>query len=155
MKFMVNGALTVGTLDGANIEMAEAVGRENIFTFGLTADRVMDLQRRGYRPADYIASCPALKEILKMVRSDFFSPNEPGIFNPLVSTIADTDYFMVCADFDPYLKAQEAISREYQSPDEWARKAVLNVAKSGRFSSDRTIVEYARDIWNVPYSKMK
>ncbi len=155
MKFMVNGALTVGTLDGANIEMAKAVGAENIFTFGLKADEVRALQEKGYVPQDFIARSPVLAEIFKMLKSGFFSPVDPGMFMPLIDNLMHSDPFLVCADFDAYCAIQQKISAAYLNPEEWTKKAILNVARSGKFSSDRTITEYAREIWKIPFSKPK
>lgn len=153
MKFMVNGALTIGTLDGANIEMAEAVGIDNMFIFGLRADEVHKLRQLGYKPQDYIDASAALAEIFHLIDSNFLSPVEFGLFDPIVQSLRSLDYFLVCADFDSYCKAQDAVSKVYNNRDEWIEKAILNVAKSGRFSSDRTVQEYARDIWNVPWDK--
>jgi starch phosphorylase len=150
MKFMVNGALTVGTLDGANIEIAEEVGPENIFTFGLTVEDVQALSQKGYRPGSIIQSSPVLLEIIKLIQHNFFSPSEPGIFYPLIEELMHTDRYFVCADFGPFCETQEKIAANYRNPKSWTEKAVLNVARSGKFSSDRTIAEYARDIWHVP-----
>ncbi len=149
MKFMVNGALTVGTLDGANIEIAEAVGKENIFIFGLTVDEIQSLYRQGYHPRPFIERSPFLKEIFRMIRSNFFSVMEPGIFEPLVGSLTEHDPYFVCADFDSYCHVQDLISQNYIHEKSWAEKAIINVAKSGKFSSDRTIMEYARDIWDI------
>lgn len=150
MKFMVNGALTVGTLDGANIEIAEAVGRENIFTFGLNAQEVLALRAGGYDPGSAIEKSPVLKEIFRMIRSNFFSHLEPRIFDPLVASLVQSDSFLVCADFEAYCAIQDVISKNYQNQGDWMRKAIINVAKSGKFSSDRTIAEYAQNIWDIP-----
>ena len=150
MKFMMNGALTVGTHDGANIEIADAVGEENIFTFGLTVQEVLKIKSAGYDPQKFIRKSPYLGQIFQMIQNNFFSPMELGIFDPLVHNLSVTDPFMVCADFDAYCAVQDRISEEYQDQDKWTEKAILNVAKSGKFSSDRTIAEYARDIWNIP-----
>lgn len=150
MKFMMNGALTVGTHDGANIEIAEAVGAENVFMFGLKTNEILKLKNRGYDPKAFIQKSPRLKEIFDMIHNNFFSPMEPGIFEPLVQNLTGPDPFFVCADFDAYCAIQEKISEEYQDQDKWTEKAILNVAQSGRFSSDRTILEYAKDIWNIP-----
>jgi starch phosphorylase len=147
---MMNGALTVGTHDGANIEIAEAVGPENIFMFGLNAQEVLELKKRGYEPNFFIQKSPRLKEILYMMRNNFFSPMESGIFEPLANNLMFSDPYLVCADFEAYCAVQDKISEEYQDQDKWTEKAILNVANSGRFSSDRTISEYAKDIWNVP-----
>jgi len=155
MKFMMNGALTVGTLDGANIEMAEAVGKDNIFIFGLTSEEVQALYRRGYHPQDYIDKSPMLRQIFRMIRSNFFSPIEPDIFKPLTDQLSQVDPFLVCADFDAYCAIQDKISRNYLDQEDWVGKAVMNVAKSGKFSSDRTIMEYAREIWDIGYQQPK
>lgn len=153
MKFMVNGALTIGTYDGANIEMAEAVGKENIFLFGLSFDQVRKLKAKGYRPQEYIQQIPRLKEILALIRNNFFSPQELRLFDPLVENISNYDEFLVCADFAEYCQTQELISREYQNKGAWTKKSIENVARSGYFSSDRTIQEYAKEIWRVPYDR--
>ena len=155
MKFMMNGALTVGTHDGANIEIAEEVGADNIFMFGLKAHEAQELKNRGYDPNFFIQQSPHLKEILSMMRNNFFSPMEPGIFEPLVNNLMFSDPFLVCADFESYCAVQDRISEEYQDQDKWTEKAILNVAKSGKFSSDRTIAEYAKDIWNIPVEMPK
>ncbi|OQA56336.1 MAG: Glycogen phosphorylase [Candidatus Omnitrophica bacterium ADurb.Bin277] len=149
MKFMMNGALTVGTHDGANIEIAEAVGPDNIYMFGLRDEEVFELRNRGYDPGAYIQKSPQLREIFHMIGSNFFSPAERGIFEPLVQNLTVSDPFLVCADFEAYAAIQQKISEDYQNKDLWTERAILNVAKSGRFSSDRTICEYARDIWGV------
>ena len=150
MKFMMNGALTVGTYDGANIEIAEEVGDENIYMFGLKAQEALKIKSEGYDPQRFIHKSPCLGQIFQMIQNNFFSPMELGIFDPLVHNLSVTDPFMVCADFDAYCAVQDRISEEYQDQDKWTEKAILNVAKSGKFSSDRTIAEYARDIWNIP-----
>lgn len=155
MKFMMNGALTVGTHDGANIEIAEAVGPENIFMFGLKAREALSLKGRGYYPGAFIERSPRLKEIFHMIRNNFFSLMEPGIFDPLVHNLTVADPFLVCADFESYCAVQNQISEEYQNQDKWIERAIVNVAKSGRFSSDRTILEYCRDVWGVPLTKQK
>lgn len=152
MKFMVNGALTVGTLDGANIEILDAVGADNIFIFGLESDEALAL-RSHYNPQYYIDRSPVLKEIIQLVRSNFFSPVEFGLFEPIVSNILSNDYFLVAADFDSYCEIQEKISATYRNAAKWTKKSIINTANSGKFSSDRTIEEYAKDIWNVPYLK--
>ena len=149
MKFMLNGALTVGTLDGANIEMAELLGPENIFIFGLKSDEVEQLKNHGYNPQEYITHSFILKEIFHLLMSHFFCPYDPGLFDPIIQSIYYTDPFLICADFNSYCQAQEAVSMAYQDKTEWTKKSILNVAKAGNFSSDRTIREYARDIWKV------
>lgn len=152
MKFMVNGALTIGTLDGANIEIAEEIGSENIFIFGLNAREVHQIRSRGYNPQDYIAASPELQEIIRLVQSNFLSPVEFGLFDPIVNNMLYTDYFLVCADFDSYCKAQRAVSKAYSHKTDWTKKSIINVANSGKFSSDRAIREYADEIWKVPYT---
>ncbi len=148
MKFMMNGALTVGTRDGATIEMAEEAGEENFFLFGLTAEQVEN-SRSWYRPYWHYDNEPETRAALDLIFSDYFSRNEPGIFSPLRDTLLNGDYYMHLADLTSYCRAQEDAGALYANPGEWARKAILNVASSGKFSSDRTIAEYARDIWKA------
>jgi starch phosphorylase len=152
MKFMMNGALTIGTLDGANIEIAQMVGPENIFIFGLKAHEVGALKYSGYQPRQYIDKSPMLREIFKLIQSGFFSPYDTNLFTPIVQSLMESDPFLVCADFDSYCQTQDQVSRMYLKKDEWTRKSIINVAQCGYFSSDRTIREYAKDIWNVPVS---
>ncbi|MCP4650793.1 MAG: glycogen/starch/alpha-glucan phosphorylase [PVC group bacterium] len=149
MKFMVNGALTIGTLDGANIEMAREVGKENMFIFGLQAKQVEQLKIEGYSPCDYIEKAPMLKEIIHLIQSNFFSPVEQGIFEPIVRNLLDIDPFFVCADFDSYCAMQDQVSSVYRNTEEWTKRSIINVAKSGKFSSDRTIHQYAQEIWGL------
>ncbi|MFA6610624.1 MAG: glycogen/starch/alpha-glucan family phosphorylase, partial [Candidatus Omnitrophota bacterium] len=151
MKFMVNGALTIGTLDGANVEMVEEVGKDNIFMFGLKADEVLELRSQGYDPREFIENSPMLKEVMDLIQSNFFSPVEFGCFSPITNNMLYTDYFLVCADFDSYCRMQDNVSKAYKRGSEWTEKCIINVARSGKFSSDRTIEEYAKEIWNVPY----
>ncbi len=149
MKFMMNGALTVGTRDGATIEMAEEAGEENFFLFGLTAEQVQD-SRGWYNPQWHYDNEPETRAALDLIFSDYFSRNEPGVFAPLRDVLlTNGDYYMHLADLTSYCRAQEALGALYANPGEWARKAILNVASSGKFSSDRTIAEYARDIWKA------
>nr|MBP9733449.1 glycogen/starch/alpha-glucan phosphorylase [Candidatus Omnitrophota bacterium] len=149
MKFMLNGALTIGTLDGANVEMAEEVGMDNIYIFGLKVDEVRRLKGEGYRPQDCIQKSPMLSEILELIRQNLLSPREPDLFRPILDSLTGSDPYLVCADFDAYCKMQDRVSGEYQKRDLWLTKSVLNTARSGKFSSDRTIREYAHDIWHV------
>lgn len=149
MKFMMNGAVTIGTLDGANIEIREEVGDENFFLFGLTAEEV-ETTRRSYDPEGIIANDPALQEVLALLASNHFSQFEQGIFDPIIHAMRGPyDPWMTVADFDGYRKAQALATEAYADPDRWARMAILNTARSGRFSSDRTIAEYNRDIWKL------
>ena len=149
MKFMMNGALTVGTRDGATIEMAEEAGEENFFLFGLTAEQVAS-SRSWYNPHWHYENEPEIRAALDLIFSDHFSPGEPGIFEPLRNVLlTHGDYYMHLADLTSYIQAQERLGELYADSESWARKAILNVAGSGKFSSDRTIAEYANDIWGV------
>jgi starch phosphorylase len=149
MKFMMNGAVTIGTRDGATIEMAREAGEENFFLFGLTADQVAD-SRGWYDPRWHYAHDPETREVIDLIASDHFNPREPGIFSPIRETLLTAgDYYMHLADLVSYTAAQTRIGADYRNPRSWARKSIMNVAASGRFSSDRTIAEYAAGIWNV------
>jgi len=149
MKFMMNGALTLGTRDGATIEMAEAAGEENFFLFGLTAQNVAD-SRGWYNPYWHYENEPETRAALDLIFSDYFSRNEPAVSSELRDTLLTRgDHYMHLADLKSYLDADGKLLELYAAPDVWARKAVLNVAASGKFSSDRTIAEYAKEIWNV------
>jgi len=148
MKFMMNGALTIGTRDGATIEMAQEAGEENFFLFGLTAEQVIG-SRGSYNPRWHYEQEPETRKAIDLIFSDYFSQNEPGVFEPLREVLLNRDYYMHLADLKSYLEADDALRALYADPSEWARKAILNVAGSGKFSSDRTIAEYAADIWNV------
>ena len=149
MKFALNGALTIGTLDGANIEIKEEVGDENIFIFGLTADEVQEKKNSGYRPMEHYERNPALKHVIDMIGSGYFSPSNPELFKPIVDSLLQNDPYMLLADFESYVDCQERVSQAYLDQEEWTRKSILNVARIGKFSSDRTIAEYAREIWNA------
>ncbi|WP_088347179.1 MULTISPECIES: glycogen/starch/alpha-glucan phosphorylase [Rhodomicrobium] len=149
MKLALNGALTIGTLDGANVEIREHVGAENIFIFGLTADEVL-ATREGFDPAKAIAASPALRKTFDAIAEGAFSPGEPGRYHGLIEGLIQRDYFLVTADFDAYAAAQGDVDRVYADPATWVRKAILNTAHAGWFSSDRTIRGYASDIWGIP-----
>jgi len=148
MKFMMNGALTIGTRDGATIEMAEAAGEDNFFLFGLTADEVAD-SRGWYNPHWHYEHEPETRKALDLIFSDHFNPKEPGIFEPLREPLIGRDHYMHLADLTAYLEADRRLLELYADPQEWTRKAILNIASSGKFSSDRTIAEYAAEIWGV------
>jgi starch phosphorylase len=149
MKFMMNGALTIGTRDGATIEMAEEAGEENFFLFGLTAQQVAD-SRGWYNPRWHYDNELETRAALDLIFSDHFSRNEPGVFGPLRNTLLNGgDHYMHLADLKSYLQADENLTGLYARSDDWARKAILNVAGSGKFSSDRTIAEYSAQIWNA------
>ena len=149
MKFMMNGALTIGTRDGATIEMAQEAGEENFFLFGLTADQVAG-SRGWYNPHWHYENEPETRTALDLIESNHFSRHEPGIFNTLRDTLlTHGDYYMHLADLKSYLDADQRLVELYADGDNWARKAILNIAGSGKFSSDRTIAEYAAQIWNA------
>ena len=150
MKFALNGALTIGTLDGANVEIAEAVGDDNIFIFGLTAEEVAEHKVRGYNPRAFVERSPGLQRVIEFLSGDELTPGEPGLFRQLLADLLSYDRFMLLADFDAYLAAQELVDSAYRDPEAWTRKAILNVARCGRFSSDRSVQEYAERIWKVP-----
>ena len=155
MKFALNGALTVGTLDGANIEIRDAVGPENFFLFGLTADEVIRKQAEGYRPRDYYESDQELRDVLDLIASGFFCPEDPTLFRPLVGSLLDEDRYLVLADFRSYVQAQDRVVKAYKDTEAWTKMAIRNVARVGRFSSDRTIREYANEIWGVSPVKVE
>ena len=150
MKLQLNGALTIGTLDGANVEILEEVGQDNIFIFGMKTEEVL-ARRPSYNPRDFYESDPDLRRAIDMIARDYFSMVEPGIFLPLVRSLLDEgDRYMLLAEFRSYVEAQEQVAATWVKSNEWDRKAILNVAHAGKFSADRTIREYARDIWNLP-----
>lgn len=149
MKFALNGALTIGTLDGATVEIAERVGRNNIFLFGLTAEEVEAKKREGYRPWEYAEQSPRLKRVLEFLLSGELPPHDADTFRPLVDDLLSRDPYLLLADFDAYLEAQEKVDAVYRNQDEWTRRAILNVASCGYFSSDRSIREYADRIWRL------
>lgn len=156
MKFMLNGALTIGTLDGANVEMAEEMGNENIFIFGMTVDEVEALKRKGYNANDYYNSNPEIKQLIDQIQNGFFSPGNPDEFKDIVDILLKWDRFFLLADYEAYIKAQEEVNHVYENQNKWLEKAIHNIASSGKFSSDRTITDYGRDIWGVEpnYNKL-
>ena len=149
MKFMINGALTIGTLDGANVEMRDEVGAENFFLFGLTESEVEKVKSDGYRPAVYIDSNDELRAVLDLIASGAFSHGDTEVFKSLADNLRYDDPFLVCADFASYLAAQEQVSAAWLDKDAWTKMSILNTARSGKFSSDRAIAEYCDEIWNV------
>ncbi|GMV06537.1 MAG: alpha-1,4 glucan phosphorylase [Gemmatimonadota bacterium] len=149
MKFSMNGALTIGTLDGANVEIRDAVGPENFFQFGLTADEVRAAQAAGYHPRDHVDGDAELRAALELVASGAFSPDDPGLFLPLVNALLYHDAFMLLADYRPYVDCQARVDAAWLDPEAWSRMSILNVARIGRFSSDRSIREYCEKIWRV------
>jgi len=149
MKFALNGALTIGTLDGANVEIKEEVGDENIFIFGKTVDDVDHLRREGYNPWDYYNANQELKMALDQIRDGFFN-DDTDLFNPIINSLLNKgDYFLVLADYEAYINKQAEVDELYKNQEEWYRKALLNTARVGKFSSDRTIRDYAKEIWKV------
>lgn len=150
MKLALNGALTIGTLDGANVEIREEVGEDNIFIFGLTSQGVADLRQRGYNPWDYYNQNSELKQVLDMISSGYFCQEKPDLFQPIMDTLTHHgDHYLLLADYADYILCQNRVDELYRNPEEWTRKAILNVANMGKFSSDRTINEYAEEIWGV------
>lgn len=149
MKFQMNGALTIGTLDGANVEIREEVGAENFFLFGLTAPEVLARKASGYQPRDLYHSNPELKEVVDAIAGGFFSGGDRGMFEPLVRSLMERDEFMLFADYQSYLECQAQAGEAFLDTARWRRMSLLNAARSGKFSSDRSIREYARDIWHV------
>jgi starch phosphorylase len=149
MKFALNGALTIGTLDGANVEIREAVGGENFFLFGLTAEQVEASRRAGYQPRYHYDRHADLREALDQIGSGFFSPGDRGLFAPIVESLLAHDPWLVLADFAAYVEAQREVERAWRDTERWTRMSILNVARSGFFSSDRAIAQYAKEIWGV------
>ncbi len=149
MKFMMNGALTIGTRDGATIEMAGAAGEENFFLFGLTAEQVAET-RGWYSPQWHYDNDPETRAALDLIAADHFSKHEPGIFNPILDTLLrQGDYYLHLADLKSYSEAHARLGELYADKEAWSRKVVLNIAASGNFSSDRTIAQYAKEIWQA------
>jgi starch phosphorylase len=149
MKFAMNGALTIGTLDGANVEIREAVGEENFFLFGLTVDEIRALRAGGYRPRALCESDPELRCVVDALADGTFSRGDRELFQPIVESLLGEDPWMLVADFRSYLDAQAAVERAYLDPARWTRMSILNAARMGCFSSDRSIADYCRDVWRV------
>ncbi len=149
MKFALNGALTIGTLDGANIEIRDLVGHENFFLFGLDAQEVMAMKSRGYHPYDWYANNRALKRAVDAIAAGVFSRGDSTLFRPLLDALLHHDEYLVFADYQAYIDCQDRVAQVYRDPDTWTRMAILNTARTGFFSSDRTIREYANDVWGV------
>ena len=149
MKFCMNGSLTIGTLDGANIEIRNSVGAENFFSFGLTAEEVYALRNSGYDPMAYYQDNPTLRSVIELINGGFFSRGDSDLFRPLIDGLLYRDQYMVFADFQAYLDCQAQVDAAYADPDHWTRMSILNCARSGMFSSDRTISEYSDDMWHI------
>lgn len=155
MKFMLNGALTIGTMDGANVEMAEEAGEENFFIFGMRVEDVERMDQRGYNAQEYYDRIPELRQIIEQLSSGFFSPKQPDLFKDIVNMLMHHDRFKVFADYEEYIKCQDKVSELYKNPRDWTRMVIRNIATSGKFSSDRTIAQYAREIWGVEPSRQR
>ncbi|HEX6239518.1 MAG TPA: glycogen/starch/alpha-glucan phosphorylase [Polyangiales bacterium] len=149
MKFAMNGALTIGTLDGANVEIREEVGAENFFLFGLTTEQVNEVRSAGYHPREHYERNEELRECIDMLQSGYFSRGDRSLFEPVLQRMLDRDDYMLLADFPSYIEAQRKVSEAYQDRERWTRMSIINAAKSGKFSSDRSIREYCADIWRV------
>ncbi|KAG9475372.1 glycogen phosphorylase, muscle form [Eleutherodactylus coqui] len=155
MKFMLNGALTIGTMDGANVEMAEEAGENNLFIFGMRVPDVERMDREGYNARSYYERLPELRQVIDQLNSGYFSPKQPDLFKDIVNMLMNHDRFKVFADYEDYIRCQESVSALYKNTKEWTRKVIYNIAGSGKFSSDRTIAQYAREIWGVEPSTLK
>ncbi|MGL5034841.1 MAG: glycogen/starch/alpha-glucan family phosphorylase, partial [Microcystaceae cyanobacterium] len=155
MKFSMNGALTIGTLDGANVEIREEVGAENFFLFGLTTPEVTSLQQTGYRPQDYYQQNEDLKAVIDLINSGFFSHGDTNLFRPLTDNLLYGDPYFLLADYASYIEAQNQVSEAYKDQNKWAKMSILNVARMGKFSSDRAVREYCHEIWNVDSVKIE
>jgi starch phosphorylase len=149
MKFSMNGALTIGTLDGANVEIREEVGPENFFLFGLTVEQVVELKHDGYNPRHYYESNPGLKQVIDQIAAGDFSSGNQDLFRPMVDSLLGSDEYLLMADYQSYVECQQKVSRAYLDQEHWSRMSILNTARMGKFSSDRSIREYARNIWHV------
>lgn len=149
MKLALNGAMTIGTLDGANIEIREEVGAENFFIFGMNTDEVTELRQRGYRPRDYYESNMELKQVLDMIANGFFNFGDPDRYKGLVENLLNVDHYLLLADYESYINVQKEVDELYKDQEQWTRKTLLNTARMGKFSIDRTVSEYAEKIWDV------
>ncbi|KAA0718197.1 Glycogen phosphorylase, liver form [Triplophysa tibetana] len=155
MKFMLNGALTIGTMDGANVEMAEEAGEENLFIFGMRVEEVAEMDKEGYDAMEYYENLPELKQAIDQIKMGYFSPTQPEMFSDIINMLFHHDRFKVFADYESYVKCQERVSALYKDQTEWTRMVIKNIAASGKFSSDRTIKEYATEIWGVEPTDLK
>jgi len=149
MKFALNGALTIGTLDGANVEIKSEVGDDNIFIFGMTADEIMAARKNGYTPIKYYETNPGLKQVIDMLSSNYFNKNEPGIFEPIINELLYRDYYFVMKDYEAYITAQKRVEIAYMNSEMWTKMSIINSARMEKFSSDRAIREYSDEIWHI------
>jgi starch phosphorylase len=145
----MNGALTIGTLDGANVEIREEVGAENFFLFGLTVEEVIEMKSRGYSPRRYYESNADLREAIDLIGSGHFSGGDANLFKPLVDSLLNHDEYMLFADYQSYVDCQDRVSKTFHDQEHWTRMSILNVARSGKFSSDRSIRDYCERIWKA------
>uniref|UniRef100_A0AC34QWW4 Alpha-1,4 glucan phosphorylase n=1 Tax=Panagrolaimus sp. JU765 TaxID=591449 RepID=A0AC34QWW4_9BILA len=155
MKFMLNGALTIGTMDGANVEMAEEMGEENMFIFGMKVEQVEELQRKGYNSMDFINKNQELSECIDQIDSGYFTPDTPDVLRDLANSLKYHDRFLVCADYESFIKKQDEVSQVYDDRQKWIKMALHNIASSGKFSTDRTITEYSQQIWGIEPNAIK
>jgi starch phosphorylase len=155
MKFALNGALTVGTLDGANIEIRERVGPENFFLFGLTTEQVFALKAQGYNPMAYYDANAELKQVIDRIASGHFSNGDTALFKPLLDSLLNHDEYLLFADYQAYLDCHDSAIRAYQDPEAWTRMSILNTARSGFFSSDRAMRQYCEEIWKAKPVEVK
>lgn len=155
MKFALNGALTLGTLDGANVEILDNVGKDHIFIFGNTVEQVEALRREGYRPFDYYQNDEQLREVIDQIIRGDFSPEEPNRYHSLIQGLQYHDYYQSFADFRSYVEAQKTVDKKYQDRDAWIASTIQNMVNMGFFSSDRTILEYAKNIWKIEPLKLE
>jgi starch phosphorylase len=149
MKFAMNGALTIGTLDGANVELREQVGPDQFFLFGLSVAEVAALKAKHYRPRDYYEANEELREAIDQIANGFYSPEQPGLFRSITDEWLWHDQYMLLADYAGYVECQDRVSVAYRNQEEWTRMSILNAARAGYFSSDRSIREYCEDLWRV------
>jgi len=149
MKLALNGALTIGTMDGANVEIREEVGDENIFIFGLLADQVVKLKAEGYNPKDSYKQNAELKKVVDMIATNYFNPKEIGIFDEMIRGLINVDYYCLFADYQSYIDMQDQVAKLYQKKEAWTKKSIYNVARCAKFSSDRSVKEYSEKIWKV------
>ena len=149
MKFAMNGALTIGTLDGANIEIRDAVGHENFFLFGLTAPQVVETRNAGYHPRSIYESNPMLREVVDSLASGQFSRGDRNLFRPLIDGLLNSDPYLLFADYQSYVDCQDQVSATFLDQEKWSKMSIYNAARMGRFSSDRAVQEYCRNIWDV------
>jgi starch phosphorylase len=154
MKFALNGALTIGTLDGANVEIREEVGEENFFLFGLTAQQVQELKAGWYHPRSYYEQNPQLREVLDFIASDALNV-DPSLFRPLVNDLLTSDPYLLLADYQAYIDCQTRVSQLWRNQQAWIRSSILNVARMGKFSSDRSIRDYCTQVWNIQHVSVK